>query len=267
MYPNETTNYQVLLDNLRYLKLNRVEQALTDYADRVQKQELSFLEALQGLTTLEVDSKRDHAISLAMKMAGFPHHKELKSFDFSFQPGLNKNQIYDLATLGFVERKENVVLLGSPGVGKTHLATSLGIEAAKHNVSAYFVKANDMLARLRKASDENRLDHRLRLYTRYRLLIIDELGFLPIQQGDEKLLFQVIDQRYENKSTIVTTNVQFSEWGDLFVDPTIAHAILDRLLHHAHVITIIGDSYRTKDLLQSKEAHLSQNSYETTGIL
>ena len=253
MQPTDTTYYQSLLDNLRYLNLTHLEQELPEYIDRVQKRELSFLEALHALTTVEVDKKRFTAMTHAIRSAGFPHRKELKDFDFAFQSGVNRNQIYDLATLGFIERKENIVFLGTPGVGKTHLSVALGIEAAKHRISTYFAKANDMLARLRKARDENRLDYQLRYYTRYSLLIIDELGFLPIQQGDEKLLFQVIDKRYERKSTIVTTNVQFAAWGDLFVEPTIANAILDRLLHHSHVVTIIGDSYRTKDLISQKE--------------
>lgn len=253
MQTTDTTHYQTLIDNLRYLNLPRLEQALPDYIDRVQKRELSFLEALHALTSIEVDSKKYNYVTNAIKAAGFPHQKELKDFDFTFQPGVNRSQIYDLATLDFIERKENIVFMGTPGVGKTHLSVALGVEAAKHRISTYFIKANDLLARLRKARDENRLEHRLRCYTRYRLLIIDELGFLPIQQGDEKLLFQVIDKRYESKSTIVTTNVQFSAWGDLFVDPTIANAILDRLLHHSHVITIIGDSYRTKDFIVSRE--------------
>lgn len=249
MQASDRSSYQSLIENFRYLKLIQFEEKLSETLDRIQKHELSVLEALHLLSNAEVDSKKALSMNRSVRAAGFPHQKGLKEFDFDFQPTLNRGQVYDLATLGFIENKENIVFLGSPGVGKTHLATALGIEAARHRVSCKFLKANDLLSRLRKSREENRLDTSLRYYARYRLLIIDELGFLPIQRGDEKLLFQVIDQRYENKSTIVTTNVQFSDWGDLFEDPTIAHAILDRLLHHSHVLTIIGDSYRTKDLV------------------
>lgn len=248
MQTSDRSSYQSLIDNFRYLKLIQFEERLDETLDRVQKRELSVLEALHLLSNAEVDNKKALSMSRSIRAAGFPHQKGLKDFNFDFQPTLNRGQIYDLAALGFIENNENIVLLGSPGVGKTHLATAFGIEAARHRISCKFLKANDLLSRLRKAREENRLDTNLRYYARYRLLIIDELGFLPIQAGDEKLLFQVIDQRYEKKSTIVTTNVQFPDWGDLFEDPTIAHAILDRLLHHSHVLTIIGDSYRTKDL-------------------
>ncbi|MGI6613115.1 MAG: IS21-like element helper ATPase IstB [Saccharofermentanales bacterium] len=249
MQPSDSTSYQSLIENFRYLKLPKFEEKLSETLDRVQKRDLSVLEALHLLSNAEVDNKKQMSMLRSIRMAGFPHHKGLRDFDFAFQPSVNRGQIYDLATLGFIEHKENIVFLGSPGVGKTHLATALGIEAARHRISCYFIKANTLLTRLRKAKEENRLEASLRYYVRHRLLIIDELGFLPIQKGDEKLLFQVIDQRYEKKSTIVTTNVQFSDWGDLFEDPTIAHAILDRLLHHSHVLAIVGDSYRTKDLV------------------
>ncbi|NMB19178.1 MAG: ATP-binding protein [Erysipelothrix sp.] len=252
MQVSEQSSYQSLLENLRYLKLIKFEEKLPETLDRIQKRELSVLEALHLLSNAEVDNKRYLSMNRNIRTAGFPHQKGLKDFDFEFQPTLNRGQIYDLATLGFIKNKENIVFLGSPGVGKTHLATALGIEATRHRISCRFTKANDLLSRLRRAREDNRLEASLRYYLRYHLLIIDELGFLPIQRGDEKLLFQVIDQRYEKKSTIVTTNVQFSDWGDLFEDPTIAHAILDRLLHHSHVITIIGDSYRTKDLVGIK---------------
>ncbi len=258
MQTSDQSSYKSLVDNLRYLKLSQFEEKLTDTLDRVQKRELSMLEALHLLSNAEVDNKRYLSMKRNIKAASLPHQKGLKDFDFDFQPTLNRGQMYDLATLNFIENKENIVFLGSPGVGKTHLATALGVEATRHRISCKFLKANDLLWRLRKAKEENRLDTSLRYYLRYQLLIIDELGFLPIQKDDEKLLFQVIDMRYEKKSTIVTTNVQFANWGELFEDPTIAHAILDRLLHHSHVLTIVGDSYRTKDLIGAR-AHNDQN--------
>ena len=139
------------------------------------------------------------------------------------------------------------MFLGSSGTGKTHLATSIGISAAKKRMSTYFIKTNDLISQLKKANLENRLQDRLRHFTKYKLLIIDELGYLPIDKEDSKLLFQLIDKRYEKRSTIFTTNISFSSWDEIFKDPIIASAILDRVLHHAHVIQITGKSYRLKN--------------------
>ncbi len=136
--------------------------------------------------------------------------------------------------------------MGSSGVGKTHLATSIGISAAKKRVSTYFIKCHNLIAQLKKANLENRLEDRLRHFTKYKLLIIDEIGYLPIDAEDSKLFFQLIDRRYEKRSTIFTTNMNFSSWGDVFVEPLIANAILDRVLHHAHVVNITCKSYRMK---------------------
>nr|WP_269843904.1 IS21-like element helper ATPase IstB [Dubosiella newyorkensis] len=187
-----------------------------------------------------------------VKVAGFPHRRELKDFDFSFQPSINKEQIMDFSTLRFLENKENIVFLGNSGVGKTHMAVSLGIEAAKKRNSTYFIKCHDLIQQLRKANEENRLENRLKNYSRYKLLIIDEIGYLPITKEESKLFFQLIDKRYEQKSTILTTNIGFGEWDEIFQDPVMANAILDRILHHAHVVSITGKSYRMKDHIKKK---------------
>ncbi len=189
---------------------------------------------------------------LTVKVAGFPHRRELKDFDFSFQPSINKEQIMDFSTLRFLENKENIVFLGNSGVGKTHMAVSLGIEAAKKRNSTYFIKCHDLIQQLRKANEENRLENRLKNYSRYKLLIIDEIGYLPITKEESKLFFQLIDKRYEQKSTILTTNIGFGEWDEIFQDPVMANAILDRILHHAHVVSITGKSYRMKDHIKKK---------------
>jgi len=247
------SQYNHLQENLEYLKLTKMKEQLDGILDKLHKKEIAFIEALKLLTDQEVERKKINSINYTIKMAGFPQLKELKDFDFEFQPGIDKRQLYDLATLNFLENCENIVFLGSCGVGKTYLATALGIEAAKHGHSAYFIKANDLFGKLRKAQSENRLSHMLKTYKRYRVLIIDELGFLPVTKGDDRLLFQLLDQRYETRSTIITSNVQFSDWGELFEDPRITNAILDRLLHHSHVITILGDSYRLKDVYSVTE--------------
>lgn len=188
-----------------------------------------------------------------VKVAGFPHHKELKDFDFSFQPSINKQEIKDYETLRFIESQENLVFLGSSGVGKTHLAVSIGIAAAKKRYSTYFIKCNNLLQQLKKAKLENRLGDRLKHFTKYKVLIIDELGYLPIDKDDSKLFFQLIDLRYEKKSTIITTNINFNSWDDIFYDAVVANAILDRILHHSHVISISGKSYRLKDHMKPAE--------------
>lgn len=188
-----------------------------------------------------------------IKAAAFPFVKELKDYDFGFQPSVSEQEMRELSSLGFLEKNENIVFLGPSGVGKTHLATSIGIAAAKKHVSTYFIKCNDLLGQLKRAQLENRLDARLKHFSKYRLLIIDELGYLPINKEDSNLFFQLIDMRYEKKSTILTTNMNFNEWDGIFYDAVVANAIMDRILHHAHVIPISGKSYRLKDHLQQTD--------------
>lgn len=226
---------------------------LDEIIDFITKNSLSFAEGLVKLTSYEIDFKEANMVRSMVKVAGFPHHKELKDFDFSFQPSINKQEIKDYETLRFIESQENLVFLGSSGVGKTHLAVSIGIAAAKKRYSTYFIKCNNLLQQLKKAKLENRLGDRLKHFTKYKVLIIDELGYLPIDKDDSKLFFQLIDLRYENKSTIITTNINFNSWDDIFYDAVVANAILDRILHHSHVISISGKSYRLKDHMKPAE--------------
>lgn len=248
-----SSTYMQLKHNLEYLKLNKMNEKLDETLDYISKNNLSFTDGLIKMTQIEIDHKETNMIKSMVKVGAFPHLRELKDFDFDFQPSINKQQIYDLETLRFVENNENIVFLGTSGVGKTHLAVSIGITAAKHRKSTYFIKCHDLIQQLRKANTENRLEDRLRHFTKYKVLIIDELGYLPIKKEDAKLFFQLIDRRYERKSTILTTNIHFSEWDDVFCDAVMANAILDRILHHAHVITITGKSYRLKDHIKPRE--------------
>src|SRR5690606_20490 len=247
------SSYTKLMENLKYLKLNQMMTHLDETIDFMNKNNLSFIDALIKLTDYEIDMKELNMIKSMVKVAAFPHLKEIKDFDFSFQPSVNKEQILDFTTLRFIEQKENIVFLGSSGVGKTHLATSIGIAAAKKRTSTYFIKCHDLILNLKKAKLENRLETRLKHYTKYKLLIIDEIGYLPIDEDEAKLFFQLIDMRYENRSTIFTTNANFKSWGDIFQDPKLANAILDRILHHATVVNIVGDSYRLKDHIQTEK--------------
>ncbi|MBM7716075.1 DNA replication protein DnaC [Bacillus thermophilus] len=252
------SHYTKLVKNLEYLKLNQMALHLDETVDFMMKNQLSFTETLIKLTDYEIDIKEINMMKSMVKVAAFPHLKEVKDFDFDFQPSVNKQQILDFTTLRFIELQENIVFLGPSGVGKTHLATAIGIAAAKKRTSTYFIKCNDLILNLKKANVENRLETRLKHYAKYKLLIIDELGYLPIDAEDAKLFFQLIDMRYEKKSTILTTNVSFKLWGEVFQDTKIANAILDRILHHATVVSIAGDSYRLKN-------HLVKENKESNG--
>ena len=249
----KSSKYKQLEQNLEYLKLGQMQLHLDDVIDFTIKNNLSFTDALIKLTSYEIDFKEHNMIRSMVKVAAFPHLKELKDFDFDFQPSINKNEIMELSTLRFIEKKENIVFLGSSGVGKTALATAIGIISAKNRYSTYFIKCHDIILQLKRAQLENRLDARLRHFLKYKCLIIDEIGYLPIDSTDAKLFFQLIDRRYEKKSTIITTNIPFSQWDEIFGDSIIADAILGRILHHSKVITITGNSYRLKDYQKKNE--------------
>lgn len=253
MYIAMNSTYVQLTKNLDYLKLSQMKLHLDEVLDFITSNNLSFTEGLVRLSTYEIDFKETNMIRSMVKVGAFPHHKELKDFDFEFQPSINKQQMLDFETLRFVENLENIVFLGPSGVGKSHLAISIGMAAAKKRFSTYFIKCHELLQQLKKANLENRLGDRLKHFAKYKVLIIDELGYLPIDKEDSKLFFQLIDMRYEKKSTIITTNINFNAWDDVFYDPVVANAILDRVLHHAHVVTITGKSYRMKDHMRPVE--------------
>lgn len=244
-----TTNYQQLLHNLEYLKLKQMTLHLSEVIDFSVNNQMSFIDTLIKLTSYEIDVREQNMIQSMVKVGAFPHLKEIMDFDFNFQPSLNQQQILDFLTLRFIEKNENIVFLGPSGVGKTHLATSIGIAAAKKRTSTYFIKCHELIQNLKRARLENRLEARLKHYTKYKLLIIDEIGYLPIDAEDAKLFFQLIDMRYEKRSTILTTNVNFKSWDEIFQEPKLANAILDRILHHATVVTIVGESYRLRNHL------------------
>lgn len=246
-------SYQQLIQNLEYLKLKQMTQHVGEVVDFSISNQLPFVEALVKLTNYEIDVREQNMIHSMVKVAAFPHRKEIDEFDFEFQPSINRQQILDFITLRFLEACENIVFLGPSGVGKTHLATSIGIAAAKKRTSTYFIKCHDLIQNLKRAKIENRLEARLKHYTKYRLLIIDEIGYLPIEQEDAKIFFQLIDMRYEKRSTILTTNINFKAWDEVFQDTKLANAILDRVLHHATVVSIVGPSYRIKDHLNKDD--------------
>lgn len=245
-------SFQQLVQNLEYLKLKQMTQHVNEVVDFSINNQLSFVETLVKLTNYEIDVREKNMIHSMVKVGAFPHRKEIGEFDFDFQPTINKQQILDFVSLRFLEKNENIIFLGPSGVGKSHLATSIGIAAAKKRTSTYFIKCHDLIQNLKRARMENRLEARLKHYTKYRLLIIDEIGYLPIETEDAKLFFQLIDMRYEKRSTILTTNVNFKAWDEVFQDTKLANAILDRVLHHATVVSIVGQSYRIKNHLDKE---------------
>ena len=209
------------------------------------------------MVEIELAHKRQRAINACVKVANFPFFKTLDDFDFGFQPGINKQELLDLTSLRFIEKKENILFVGTSGVGKTHLATAIGMESAKTRFSTYFVSFQSLMNQLKKALDENRLESRMKFFSRYKVLIIDEIGYLPIDPDAANLFFQLIARRYDKHCTIITTNSPFSKWGEIFGSPTLANAILDRLLHHSHVISIKGPSYRLKEKQYVLEGDMS----------
>lgn len=245
--------YQELERKLSYLKLDQMKIHLDDVINYIIKNDLSFVEGLNKLISHEIDFKEMNMIKSMVRVGAFPHHREIKDFDFDFQPTICKQQIYDFLSLRFIENNENIVFLGNSGVGKTHLAVGIDIAAAKQRKMTYFITCHDLIQNLKKAQMENRLADRLKHYTKYKLLIIDEIGYLPIEPSDSKLFFQLIDMRYEKRSTILTTNINFNNWDVIFHEPVIANAILDRVLHHAKVVSITGKSYRIRDHVQQNE--------------
>ena len=248
-----SSTFEQLNNSLEKLKLLQMKKHLSEVTDFVSSNKLSFSDGLLKLCNYELDYKVEVASKSMIKAAAFPFIKTIEDYDFDFQPKLNKQEILELTSLKFIEELKNIVFLGSSGVGKTHLATSLGIVAAKKRYSTYFIKCHDLLQQLKRAKVENRLDSRLKYLNRYKLLIIDELGYLPIDKEDSNLFFQLIDMRYEKKSTILTTNINFSSWDSVFYDAVVANAIPDRVLHHSHVISINGRSYRVKDYITKSE--------------
>lgn len=233
--------------NLDILELEKIKEILPEYIHQTSKENLTLTEQLNYLLKEEINYKDSRAAEGIIKAANFPFRKNLKDYDFSFQPSVNENQIRELTNLGFIEQHENIIFIGNSGVGKTHLAVAIGIEAANHRNSVYFITCHNLMLKLNKAQKENRLDKQLQHLAQYKVLIIDEIGYLPVDHQGSNLFFQLIAKRYMNKSTIVTTNMLFSRWGEVFSDNTLASAVLDRLLHYSYIIRITGNSYRIKD--------------------
>ena len=229
------------------LKLVRALEVVRDLVRQLEAGELSALELIVQLLGEEQAARETRRLKAAYMTARLTQPKTLESFDFSFQPSLDKSRVLALAELGFIERAEVVHLLGPPGTGKSHLATALGFEAVKAGKSVYFATLAEIIASLIKAQRDGNLPARLRFLARPALLIVDEVGYLPLETGGANLFFQLVNARYEKGALILTSNRGFRDWGEIFGDNVLAAALLDRLLHHAIVLEIEGSSYRLRE--------------------
>jgi len=239
--------YEKLHNNLLHLKLDTIEAILDNYLEFAVKDGKTTMEVLDHLFEQERKHRDAIAIDRRMKCASFPVIKTLEEFNFDFQPSIEKGVIEDLATLRFIHNAENLVLLGPPGVGKSHIAIALGVQAIKVGFTVYFVNASYLIERLNKANREGVLEKKIKDFTKFKLLIIDEMGYIPFDEEGAHCLFQLISKRYERSSTIFTSNKSYGEWGEIFKDHVIAAAVLDRILHHSTTINIKGESYRLKE--------------------
>lgn len=232
--------------NLVGLKMARALEVLDQTVRRIERGEIAALDAIDTLLAEELTLRQNRRVKMALMTARITAVKTLAGFDFAFQPSLDRNRILTLAQLDFIDRHEAVHLLGPPGTGKSHLAVALGVEAVKAARSVYFSTLADLIASLAKAEREGTLRARIRFLSAFALLIVDEIGYLPVAPGGGNLFFQLVNARYEKSALILTSNRGFAEWGEVFGDPVVATALLDRLLHHAVVVQIEGSSYRLR---------------------
>ena len=236
---------------LKRLQLTHLRETLASVLSQAAKEQWTYLEFLDQILGREVDAKQGKRIQMGLQIAHFPCVRTIEGFDFSFQPSADERLIRELSTGNFIAHGENVLMFGPPGVGKSHLAIGLGRKVVEQGHTVRFTTATALLANLGKAESEGSLAEKLTEYTKPRLLIIDELGYLPFERRAAHLFFQLVNRRYEKGSLLVTTNQRVSEWGIVFGDEVLATAILDRLLHHSHTLLITGESYRLREKRKS----------------
>ncbi len=231
------------------LGMTHLTDTISELVARAETDQMGYLDFVDLLLGEELGVREGRRFRNALKLSGLPHHKSLGEFDFAFQPDLEPRKVRDLATLEFIERHANVALLGPPGVGKTHLASALAVAACQAGYSIYFTSLDDMVRKLKIAEATGRFNRQLTSYLRPAVLVVDEVGYLPLDRAEANMVFQLVSRRYERGSMIITSNKSFAEWGQVLGDDVLATAILDRLLHHCDVLAINGPSYRLKDRL------------------
>ncbi len=236
-----------LMGLLERMKMEHLSLQLDAICEQAAKRDLGYREFLIEALGTEWSGRHQRGVEGRLRMARFPWVKTIEQFDFSFQPTIDRKVVRELCTLGFVMRAENVIILGPPGVGKTHLAIALGLKAIEAGHKVLFVTLESMITRLMRARAENRLERQIQQFIYPKVLIIDEMGYLPMNRDEAGLFFRLLSRRYEKASTIITSNKSFVDWGEIFNDQVLATAILDRLLHHSTTLNIKGESYRLKE--------------------
>ncbi len=234
-----------------YHRLYHMETELTTVLEQAAKHDRSYSDFLEDLLSREVHAKGAKHLTMRLAMARFPFQKPLESFDFKFQPSIDPKVVRELATGRYLDHGKNVLLLGPPGVGKTHLAVALGMKACEQGHRVLLTTAMGLIASLGKALGESRLDEKLKLLTQPQVLIVDEIGYIPIDRQGANLFFQLVSRRYERGAIILTSNQSLGAWSQVFGDPVIASAILDRPLHHSSTINIKGESYQLREKLKA----------------
>ena len=242
-----TPGHERLVAHLTRLKLVHVRDILDSLLEDAAKRELSYADFLDGVLRAEVQPKQDKRIRMGRLIAHFPYQRTLEQFDFGAQPSIDSKLIREISTCRFIDNAENVLLVGPPGVGKTHLAVAFGLKAIEAGYSTLVLTAAGLIAQLEKAERENRLDEELKRLCGPKLLIIDELGVLPLGRNGANLVFQLVSRRYERGALLITSNKSFGQWGQVFGDDMLAAAILDRVLHHSSTVNIKGESFRLRE--------------------